>query len=91
MKRFLLGFSSAVLLMGCAGFSYHYYGIADVIYDHGKLLGPTPNEDLPFSKCAPNGESLNPCVVMFTKDFMAFKLDYDDTKQKLIDCQRGIK
>lgn len=86
---FLMGFAGALLLAGCAGFSYHYYGLADVEYDHGNLLGPKPKDDLPFSKCAPNGESKHPCVIMFTKDFMAFKLDYEDTKQKLSDCQKG--
>ncbi len=88
-KSFLLGLFSAILLASCAGFSYRYYGLAGVGYEQGKLLGPKESDDLPFSKCAPNGESKFPCVVMFTKEFMAFKLDYEDTQQKLIDCQKG--
>src|SRR4051812_31247831 len=57
---FIAGFLSCVLIMGCAGMSYKYYGLADVVYDHGTLLGPKEKDDLPFSKCAPNGESKNP-------------------------------
>lgn len=88
-KSFVSGFMCCLTLFaGCAAFSYRYYGLADVIYDHGTLLGPSEKEDLPFSKCQPNTESKHPCVVMFTKDYMAFKLDYEDTQQKLKDCQK---
>lgn len=88
-KSYLLGMVSAFILIGCAGFSYRYYGLQGVGYEHGTLLGPKESDDLPFSKCSPNGESKNPCVVMFTKDFFAFKLDYEDTKQKLKECQKN--
>lgn len=88
-KGFILGFVSALVLAGCAGFSYRYYGLAEVDYEHGTLLGPKEKDDLPFSKCGPNGESKHPCVVMFTKDFMSFKQDYEDTKQKLVACEKG--
>lgn len=87
-RSYLLGVASACLLAACAGFSYRYYGLAEVDYEHGTLLGPKEKDDLPFSKCAPNGEAKHPCVVMFTKDFMAFKQDYEDTKQKLKECQK---
>lgn len=88
-KSFLAGFITCLIsFAGCAAFSFRYYGLADVVYEHGTLLGPKEKDDLPFSKCSPNAESKHPCVVMFTKEFMAFKLDYEDTKQKLIDCQK---
>ena len=78
-----------VILVGCAGFSYRYYGLSEVDYEHGTLLGPKEKDDLPFSKCAPNAESKHPCVIMFTKEFFAFKQDYEDTKQKLKECQKN--
>jgi hypothetical protein len=87
-KWFCVGFLSCLILMGCAGFSYHYYGMKDVVYDHGQLLGPTEKEDMPFSKCAPNAQSKHPCVVMLIKDFYDLKLDYEDTKQKLKTCEK---
>lgn len=77
-----------LLLIGCAGFTYRYYGLKGVVYDHGTLLGPSDKDDLPFSKCAPNALSSFPCVVMFTKDFFAFKTDYEDSKQKLKECEK---
>jgi hypothetical protein len=87
-RDFVIGFISCLFLVGCAGFSYHYYGLSDVSYDHGILLGPKPKDDLPFSKCAPTETSKNPCVVMFATDFFQFKQDYLDTQQKLIDCEK---
>jgi hypothetical protein len=88
-RSFLFGFLSALILIaGCAGFTYHYYGLSEVDYDHGMLLGPKAKDDLPFSKCAPNAQSKNPCVVMFTKDFYALRLDYEDLKNRLVACEK---
>lgn len=88
VRPFLLGFLACILLVACAGAGFKYYGLQDVLYDHGTLLGPTEKEDLPFYKCSPNSETKFPCVVMFSKDFFAMKQDYEDTKQKLKDCQK---
>lgn len=87
-RLYTLGVLSGCLLMGCASFAYRYYGLEGVRYEEGKLLGPVPKEDLPFSSCAPNVESKHPCVLMFAKEFYAFKLDYEDTKQDLETCER---
>jgi hypothetical protein len=88
VNKFSLGFVSCLLLFGCAGFTFRYYGLSGVSYSEGVLLGPKAKDDLPFSACAPNGESKNPCVVMFAKEFFALKLDYEDAKQKLKECQK---
>lgn len=85
---FLVGFLSCLLLVGCAGFSYRYYGMQGVVYEHGMLLGPTERDDIPFSSCQPGVGIKNPCVVMLTKDYFAFKLDYEDLKQRLRTCER---
>ena len=86
-RCFWLGVLCAVMLLGCAGISFRYYGLSQVIYEHGKLLGPKPKDDLPFSKCQPNAQSKNPCVVMFAPEFFSLKKDYEDTKQKLKECE----
>jgi hypothetical protein len=88
-RSFALGFAFAMVLWGCAGFSYHYYGLAEVDFSHGTLLAPSAKDDLPFSKCAPNGQSKNPCVVMLTTDFFALRQDYDDVKTRLSDCEKA--
>lgn len=85
---FILGFAGALLLAGCAGFTYRYYGLAEVNYEKGVLLGPKEKDDLPFSKCAPSDQIKNPCVVMFAKEFFAFKQDYEDVKARLIACEK---
>ncbi len=89
IRGFSIGFVCALFLVGCAGFTYRYFGLAEVDYEHGKLLGPKEKDDLPFSKCAPNAVSKHPCVIMFTTDFFAFRQDYEDVKAKLIACEKA--
>lgn len=79
------------VLIGCAAFNYRYYGLGQVVYEHGMLLGPKPKDDLPFSQCAPNATTQHPCVVLFTKDFFAFKQDYEDLQIRLSDCEKAKK
>jgi hypothetical protein len=86
-RYFYLGFIVCLFLVGCVGFTYHFYGLSEVIYDRGMLLGPNSKDDVPFSKCAPSADSRHPCVVMFTKDFFAFKQDYEDTQMRLKACE----
>jgi hypothetical protein len=85
---FLLGVLFSSLLMACAGAGFKYYGLHGVAYDRGTLSGPFKSDDLPFSKCDQSDQSKFPCVVMFAKDFYALKQDYEDTKQKLRECER---
>jgi len=79
---------AGLLLAGCASFSFKYFGLEGVTYSDGKLLGPKPENDLPFSACAPDATVKHKCVVMFTTEFKAFKTDYEDCKTQLSDCQR---
>lgn len=74
--------------MSCSALSFHYYGLSGASYDNGVLLGPTEKDDLPFSKCAPTTSVKNPCVVLFVADFYALKQEYEDTKQKLVECEK---
>lgn len=87
-KKIGIFLAFSCILIGCAAFSYHYYGLSEVNYEHGVLLGPKEKDDLPFSKCAPSDQIKNPCVVMFAKEFFAFKQDYEDIKIKLIACEK---
>lgn len=88
VRPFGIGFLFALLLVGCAGFSYHYYGLDGVTYEHGMLLGPKEKDDLPFSQCAPNASSKHPCVVMFASEFFKFRQDYEDVKMRLAQCEK---
>jgi hypothetical protein len=89
-RAFAIGFLSCFMLFGCAGaaFSYRYYGLGGVSYSNGTLRGPKETDDVPFATCEPNSKTKNPCVLMLTKDFFAFKQDYEDTKQRLNECER---
>ncbi len=78
-----------LILVGCASFSYHFYGLKEVSYENGTMLGPSDKEDVPFSKCSPTASSKFPCVVMFAKEFYALKLDYEDTQQRLKQCEHS--
>ena len=88
VRWFTAGIAAGVLLCGCAGFAFKYYGLDGVTYENGKLLGPEPKFDRPFSDCSPSGSIKHPCVVMFTPEFKAFKSDYENCKTELSDCQR---
>lgn len=76
----------ATLFCGCAspGFNYRYYGLSEMDFTKGFILGPEAKDDLPFDRCAKNG-----CVVMFAQDFFAMKLDFLDTQNRLTACERN--
>jgi len=86
---FLAGWWVCLILVGCAGFTFRYYGLEGVRYEDGKLLGAEPKDDLPFSACAPDGRVKQKCVVMFVSEFFKLKTDYEDTKEQLKQCQQG--
>lgn len=86
MKNFTLGILVGVLLVGCAGFSYKYYGLSADSYE-GKLLGPKPEDDLPFAECKPTDADKSPCVVVKAKVWFALKTDYEQMEEALKACQ----
>lgn len=89
MVRALILLAVLLMLAGCmAAFTYRYYGMDEVSYENGILLGPSKKDDLPFSRCAPSEQSKRPCVIMFAKDFFAFKQDYEGVKMRLSVCER---
>lgn len=59
----------------------------------GKLLGDGISYDL--VKCKPvknsEGKSVQQCIIMFYDEFNRAVADYKNTKQELIDCQRGSR
>lgn len=87
VRIFLGGFCFCLLMVGCAGFSYKYYGIDGVDYSKGMLLGDVPENDLPFNVCEPNATVKHPCVVLKADEFFKLKEDYEQTKQRLKDCE----
>ncbi len=86
LRQFTIGLILGALLVGCASFNYRYYGLEAVSYE-GKLLGPKPENDIPFSQCKPDDVVKGKCVVMLVDDFFSMKKDYEDTKAQLRACQ----
>ena len=103
MKSFFAGFFLALTLLACAAtptFNYKFYHVTPAAVwqtPAAKLLGEKPQDDRALTECAPvpgtdpNGKPIvdQRCVVMFYDELRALVTDYKDTKQKLIDCQRG--
>lgn len=92
MKRFFAGFFLACCLIACAAaptFNYKFYHLTGNNYA-GTLLGAKPQDDVPFSQCAPTGNKQK-CVVVFYSELEALIADYKKTKSDLIACQKGRK
>ncbi len=89
-NRFVLGFASCLLLVGCTGasFPYRYYALDADSYA-GSLRGPEPKDDVALSQCAPTEANKAPCIVMQTDKFLSAKKDYLDMQNRLIECERG--
>lgn len=85
----VIGSLLSFLLLGCAGFSYRYYGLEGADYSRGTLLGKEPADDLSFTICEPTFFVKHPCIVIKASEFYKMKLDYEDTIQKLKECQSG--
>ena len=90
--NFSLGLLLGICLMGCAGvsFPYKWYYPEFDSYD-GKLLAHLPADDLDGTVCAKDAQGNHGCAVMLKSDFKAMVIDYQDTKIKLIECERGSK
>lgn len=74
------------VILGCAGFSYRYYGLDAKSYE-GTLLGPSPQDDLPLSTCQPDPTNKGKCVVLYKDEFYKFKADYQNVVSQLKACQ----
>lgn len=84
--NFALGLILGITLVGCSAWSYRYYGLDLPSYE-GKLLGPKPEQDKPFSVCKPDDVMKGKCVVMIQDEFFRMKQDYEETKKMLKQCQ----
>lgn len=86
---FLCGIAFGVLVTACASavFPYHYYGLD---LKGGKLLGPSPDQDLLLENCDATPSDASPCVAMMSPAFLELKKDYLDTKNQLISCQQQL-
>ncbi len=90
---FVFGLVVGLLLASCASVAFPYkyrYPDENVDYTKGTLLGDTASSDVPFNTCAPTSTNKRPCTCLETPTFLAFKLDYEDTQQKLSDCQKKL-
>lgn len=87
LKHFSLGLLLGIVLIGCAGFSYRYYGLDLPSYD-GTLLGPKPEDDISFSVCKPDDQSKGKCVVLKADEFFRLKQEYQDMQERLKACEK---
>jgi hypothetical protein len=95
MKNYQLliqGFVAGVLLVGCAGLTYQYYGLdlPDGCYKQGKLLAHDPKDDRPFSDCAPDENNKMKCIHMVTSEFQRLRISCDKCFKDLEACQSGV-
>lgn len=77
-------------------FSYKFYNVTPMnVWDYpsAKLLGAKSTDDLPLKECKPvknsDGKYIQKCVVVFYTELNKLVIDYKQSKQDLIDCQRG--
>lgn len=102
MKPFFFFVLGAVFFAACGSaqirFSYPFYHFSPSSVwqvPSGKLLGPSEGKDRLATECSPvkdaNGKTVQRCVVVFYSDLNRLIADYKNTKQELIDCQRGRK
>ena len=92
-RSFAAGMVMAMLLFGCvsAQFSYKWYYPNFNSYE-GTLLDKTPAGDLDAKVCGIDPVTHeHGCVVMLKPAFQAMYLDYLDTQDKLVACQRGAQ
>lgn len=73
-------------LASCATpqFNYKWYGIDP---EAGKILGATPDKDLPLSLCQGDAAQAGKCVVMFVDEFDRLRTDYIQMQVQLKECQ----
>lgn len=87
-KSFALG--ALFALVSCGSVQYRWYTM-DLVRYEGKLLGPTPSDDVNFARCAPTEDDKAPCIAMFTPEFENMLADGRTCQVKLNDCQKRCR
>lgn len=96
LPGFILGalFITACGTLGDVKFPYEFFHVSPISTwsaPSGQLVGSKVRYDL--KKCAPvknsQGKLVQQCVVVFYSELNKVIADYKNTKQALIDCQRG--
>lgn len=100
--RALSYFSMGAIFFAACGtaeirFPYKYYHASPVAvwdYPSGQLRGDGPDSHKKLEDCKPvrnsEGKLVQKCVVVFYDELTRLTADYKNTKQQLIDCQRGV-
>jgi hypothetical protein len=87
VKRRGLLLACVLGLLGCGTtFNYRYYGLEADSYG-GKLLGPKPKDDIPFSVCAPDEHDKGKCAVILRAELEKLMRDYADMRERLKACE----
>ncbi len=92
-KQFVMGLLLGMLLVGCAGFTYRYYGLEmpTECYEKGKLLDDKPSGDLPLTRCMPDDAQKGKCAVFLVDELERLIADHGRLKAELKDCQKECK
>lgn len=85
-KHLSIGLLCLLPLVACSSFPYKYYGMELPSYE-GTLLGPEPEDDLPFKECAPDEITKGKCVVMFIAEFELLKMELEELRARLKACE----
>lgn len=91
LSRLYLLLCLTSILVSCrsdAAFPYRYYAIRASSYA-GMLLGNAPENDIPFSRCAPAQGNEAPCLLMLKDDYLRLKADYLNLQETVICYQQG--
>ena len=91
MNRYIFYAIIITLFIACrsdASFPYRYYAIRAASYA-GTLLGDKPENDIPFSRCAPQENQMAPCLLMLKEDYLRLKADYLNLQETVICYQEG--
>lgn len=99
--RFVAGFALGALFFAACGtaevkFPYKWFHLSPIStweVERGELVGDGVR--LPLKDCKPRrdaqGKLVQVCAVVFYDELNRVIVDYKQTKQALVDCQRGIK
>ncbi len=71
--------------ISCGATGYKYYGLNPLIWD-GDLLGPAPEDDIPFSTCQPD-DAGHKCVVLFVSEWEKVQRDIIEMRERLKACE----
>lgn len=89
---FAAGLGLGMIVSACATGSFPFTSYGLDLKDQ-KLLASASSgaPDLPLSTCSPTPESISPCVVFMTPEYIAVKTGYEECQVNLVACEKAAK